>query len=133
MVWLSSNSVTEDAKVVLTDSLSLVTCLQKGTVLQEWSDWLRQIPAQVTVTYIPGHCGMKYEKANRLAGQTEAFGELIRTPADVVVEVRERVKNEELTGQLELWSTQRLVENGWEFGDGRTITERGWLKKIHNQ
>jgi hypothetical protein len=35
--------------------------------------------------------------------------------------------------QLQFWSTQRLVENGWEYEDGRNVMERGWDRMIYNQ
>ena len=134
LVWLESNTEANDSVAILTDSLSLVTRLEKGMVLEEWNTSLRRTPARITVTYVPGHCGIKHnEMADRLAGQAEAFGELILEPNDVLANLWRNMRQQEIAGQSELWSTQRLVENGWEYGDGRHVQERGAARRIFNQ
>ena len=66
---LANNATRREKVAILTDSLSLVSRIEAGMVLNEWVDHLTRIPADVTVTYTPGHCGIKFnEKADRLAG-----------------------------------------------------------------
>ena len=71
------------------------------------------------VTYVPGHSGILFnERANKLAGEAKPFGELIRTPADVMAELEVRARKEENLVQSKIFSVQRLTENGWTRGDG---------------
>ena len=113
LAWMAANTSVQDKVVTLTDSLSMVSKLEMGLVLETWAVLLRDIDAQVIITYIPGHCGISYyEIADKLAGEAVVFGELRREPADVRCELGRRIRKEEEKEQLEYWSTTRLQERG---------------------
>ena len=134
LVWISANVVAEEKVVILTDSLSLVTRLEKGLVKRLWGEILAGLSCIVTVTYIPGHCGISFnERADRLAGKAEPFEELIRTPDDVLAELRSRHAQSIQEKEGIAWSVERLLERGWHLGDGRDIRLRGLDRVTHNQ
>ena len=57
---------------------------------------IRTVKSQVMVKYVPGHSGVLFnEQADKLAGETERFSELIRTPTDVIAELDVRTQEEE--------------------------------------
>ena len=57
----------------------------------QWIPTILKIKGRMEIAYIPGHAGIRLnEKADRLAGTAVAFGELIKTPADVIKELIER-------------------------------------------
>ncbi len=85
LFWLEHNTDRRDKVVILTDSLSLVSKMESGVVRENWLEVIRRIVAWVTVCYIPGHSGLKWnEKADRLAGAAQPIGMVQRTPGDVL-------------------------------------------------
>ncbi len=134
LAWMAAHTNVRDKVVILTDSLSMVSKLEMGLVLETWAVLLRSIDAQVIVTYIPGHCGISYnEKADQLAGEAVVFGELRREPDDVRCEMERRIRQEEGREQSEYWSTLRLQERGWRQGSGTKVLMRGWERGRYTQ
>ena len=84
LTWMVGNTTEDDHVVILTDSLSLVSKLQRGLIKKDWFLLLRHIPARMEVIYVPGHAGIRYnEKADWLAGKALPFGNLEPTAADI--------------------------------------------------
>ena len=134
LVWLARNTLASERIAILTDSLSMVMRLEKGLCRQSWITSLDKIEASITVTYIPGHCGIRYnERADKLAGCADVFGELIPTPGDVMAAMEARLLEEELEDQETRWSVERLQERGWHLGDGSQIELRGAARSRFNQ
>ena len=103
-------------------------------VQDSWKNIIDQITAEVVVTYIPGHCGIKYnERADHLAGIAEPFGELTRSPSDVLAEIKHRIERQEKEEQDKYWTTHRLKERGWKYGSGSRTTVRGKCRAMVNQ
>ena len=126
LIWISASTTEQDSVIVLTDSLSLVSRLEQGKVQDTWRPIIDQIEADVVAAYIPGHSGIKFnERADHLAGIAEPFGELVRSPADVLAEVKRKIEEQERKEQEEYWTVQRLQERGWKYGGGSRMTVRG--------
>ena len=134
LVWIAINAREEDRVVVLSDSLSLISRLEKDLILESWNSTLKSMKPLVLACYIPGHAGISYnERADHLAGRAEVFGVLQREPADIMTEINRRLKEAEEQEQLLYHSTQRLQERGWNYGDGRDVRLRGRERGIHTQ
>jgi hypothetical protein len=58
------------------------------------------------------------EKADKLAGEATVFGDPVHEPDDVIKEMEARLNEQENAVQQESWSVQRLIERGWNRGDG---------------
>jgi hypothetical protein len=87
LAWIRWNALDNDRIAILTDSLSLVSTLEKGLLLESWWD-VAMTKVKLRVAYIPGHRGISFnERADMLAGEAEAFGELTRTPGYVLLEI----------------------------------------------
>ena len=126
LIWISASTIEQDSVIVLTDFLSLVSRLEQGKVQDTWRPIIDQIEADVVAAYIPGHSGIKFnERADHLAGIAEPFGELVRSPADVLAEVKRKIEEQERKEQEEYWTVQRLQERGWKYGGGSRMTVRG--------
>ena len=114
--------------------MSLISRLEKGLILQSWNSTLRRMKPQITACYIPGHAGISYnERADHLAGRAEVFGALQREPSDIMAEINRRLQRTEEQEQLHYYSTQRLQERGWHYGDGRGVRLRGRERGVHTQ
>ncbi|KAJ7386239.1 hypothetical protein OS493_010638 [Desmophyllum pertusum] len=80
LIWMRNNTTEEDRVVELTNSLGLVTRLNRGL-------------ADHHTTYIPGHAGIWYnEFADQLAGAAEPIGPMQLHPSDVRNRMREAVR-----------------------------------------
>ena len=89
---------------------------------------------QITACYIPGHAGISYnEREDHLAGRAEVFGSLQREPSDIMAEINRRLQRTEEQEQLHYYSTQRLQERGWHYGDGRGVRLQGRERGVHTQ
>ena len=134
LAWIQQHAEESDRIAILTDSLSLVSRLEKRLMPADWWDVIRNVPARILISYIPGHSGISFnEKADALAGAAEPFGQLIRTPEDVMAELSLQVTSDEELQQNERWEVQRLIEHGWIRGDGRSLLERGRDRVLKNQ
>ena len=100
------------------DSLSLVNRIQLGRMMETWITTIQQIVAKVVLVYIPCHASIKLnERADKLAGRAEPFGELVKTHADVIRTIR----NNAIANYAELppsWSKQRLLDREIDWGEG---------------
>ena len=132
-VWLVQNTTTSDYAMILTDSLSLVSRLQHGMVMGIWIPIIRRISARIELVYIPGHAGIKLnEKADKLAGKAEPFGDLVKTPSDVIRTIVEETIAH--YGELPAsWALERLRDRDIAWGDGSKIRLRGRQKNINTQ
>ena len=131
-MWLANNTSKNDRVAILSDSLSMISRLEKDLILATWADTLQKIDAHVTACYVPGHAGISFnEHADHLAGTAPVFGELQRDPSDVMAEIDRRIQHEEEQQQMAYYSTQRLSERGWHYGEGRNIKLTGRDKNIH--
>ena len=132
-MWLSQVTTTEDRTYLLTDSLSLISKMQAGRIKENWASLLRSIKGHFVSVYVPGHCGISFNsKADKLAGEAEPIDYLIRSPSDVTSEIGRKLDEEELARQQQHWSTQRLMERGWQYGDGARCQLRGEMRRIVN-
>jgi hypothetical protein len=59
--WLEENYVDSDRSILLTDSLSIVSKLQRRRIKHTWFPKLRHIKCKTEVICIPGHGGIRYE------------------------------------------------------------------------
>ena len=119
--------------MIITDSLSLVSRLQHGRIMRAWLPTILQISARVELVYIPGHAGIKLnERADKLAGGAEPFGNLVMTPADVVRTVAENTLAA-CDNEPPSWSKARLLEREIDRGDGSNIRLRGIQRKLNTQ
>ena len=133
MTWMVGNTTEDDHVVILTDSLSLVSKLQRGLIKKDWFLLLRHIPARMEVIYVPGHAGIRYnEKADWLAGKALPFGNLEPTAADIADAIsrgiQEREERDEST-----WSMARLREKETARGEGVNVPLRGDRRLIATQ
>ena len=134
LIWLSGNTEDTDKTLLLTDSLSLVSKLQVGMIKDTWAHHIRQIKGVFKAVYVPGHSGISFnEKADELAGKALPFGDLVRVPTDVLSDLREKMTEEERIEQDMHWSTQRMKERGWKYGEGAKCTVRGKERSVHTQ
>ena len=140
LVWTQSNADETDVVVILTDSLSVVKKVECGKLRETWEPIMERIRAKVTLCYIPGHCGLPWnERADTLAGGAYPIGELVRTPCDVIAEIkhrgkeREREREREREEQRTMWSVERLEEKGRKYGEGALVSARGRKKTVLNQ
>lgn len=135
LVWIANNVEEQDRVVVLSDSMSLISGLEKGLILQSWNCTVSRMKPQITACYIPGHAGISYNgKADHLAGRAEVFGTLQREPSDIMTEINRRLQKAELEQEQLLYhSTQRLQERGWHYGDGRGVRLRGRERGVYTQ
>jgi ribonuclease HI len=70
VVWIKENANRDDRVAVLTDSLSIVSRLEKNRMLSTWWDSIKDVKAHIIFAYVPGHSGITYnEKADKLAGE----------------------------------------------------------------
>jgi hypothetical protein len=89
LTWMEESSVDSDRTIILTDSLSLVSKLQRRSIKKTWFPKLRYIKGHTEIVYIPGYAGNRYnERADRLAGGAVSFGNLDMTAADVFGDLR---------------------------------------------
>jgi hypothetical protein len=96
ITWLSGNTSERDRVVILTDSLSLVNKLQSGRVKKVWLPVLDSISAHTEIIYIPGHERIRFnERADKLAGAAEPFGNLPLTDGDIVRVLTEAILEKE--------------------------------------
>jgi hypothetical protein len=106
--------------------------LEKNMMMSTWWDSIRVVKAHIVCVYVPGRSGITYiEKADKLAGEATVFGDLVHEPDDVIKETR--IIEQESAVQQESWSVKRLVERGWNRGDGRKSVGRGWENSLVNQ
>ena len=133
LAWLAGNSEEEDLAIILTDSLSLVSKLQRGRMKKEWFQFLKRIKGQTEVIYIPGHAGIRFnERADKLAGSATAFGDLEMTASDVVDAIaRNCVSNH--ADEPPTWSMERLMAKEVNRGDGARILLRGEARRVSTQ
>jgi hypothetical protein len=106
--------------------------LQKWLKLESWWDLARTIKAKLRVAYIPGHCGLSFNEIAdtcKLAGEAETFGELIRTPGDVLLELSNQMEQGEQQMQEQAWSAERMAERG----DGCCLLDRGGYRRVRNR
>jgi len=73
------------------------------------------------------------ERADTLAGGAYPIGELVRTPRDIIGEIKQRTKEQARVEQRTMWSVQRLEERGRKYGEGALVTARGRMKTVLNQ
>jgi hypothetical protein len=90
LTWLVGNTTVDDHFVILTDSLSLVSKLQRGFIKKDWFPLLRRIPAHTEVIYVPGHARIRYEKADWLAGKVTNYKYL--TEIELVMRLNEKAR-----------------------------------------
>ncbi len=134
LFWIGHNTDRSDKVVILTDSLSLVSKMESGVVRENWLEVIRRVEASVTVCYIPGHSGLKWnEKAYKLAGSAQPIGMLVRTPSDVLADIKRKVRDGEKEDQRKSWSVERLEERGRHYGEGACVPERGRRRAMFNQ
>ena len=134
LVWIKMCTECSDRVVILTDSLSLVSKIENGLIRVKWVDTIRDIAASVTVCYIPGHSGLKWnERADKLAGSAEPIGLLHRTPSDVLNDIKHNIREREKAEQKKLWTVERLEQRGRQYGEGGSVSERGRRRVIFNQ
>jgi hypothetical protein len=89
----------DDIMAILTDSLSIVSRLDKNTMMSTWWNSMKDVKAFI---YVPGHRGITYnEKADKLAGEATVFGELVHEPDDVIKEMEARRNEQENAVQQE--------------------------------
>ena len=106
LVWLSQVTTAADRTYLLTDSLSLISKIQAGRIKENWVLLFRGIKGHFVSVYVPGHCGISFNsKADRLAGQAEPLGYLIRSPSDVITEIARQLDEEDVVRQQQHWST----------------------------
>ena len=67
-----------------------------------------------------------------LKGLAEPIGDLVRSPGDVTSEIARCLDGEEMRQQGH-WSTERLMERGWNYVDGAKCQLRGTMRGIVNQ
>ena len=118
--------------VILTDSMSLLQKVQKGTIHSEWAHALRKISlGKITWMYCPGHAGVKgNERADRLAGSATVTTGLTLGRAEVLRQLRTILRAK---SPPQHHSLDRLEERGIERGSGRWSTLRDKEKAIFNQ
>ena len=111
LVWLAQATKPCDRTFLLTDSLRLISKLQRGQVKTSWIPLFRSIQGHFVSVYVRGHCGISYNaKADRLAGFAEPIGDLVRSPGDVTSEIARCLDGEEMRQQQGHWSTERLMD-----------------------
>jgi hypothetical protein len=85
---MKENATRDDRVAVLTDSLRIVSKLEKNMLLSTWWDSINDIKAHIIFAYVPGLSGITYnEKADKLAGEATVFGDLVHEPDAVVKEM----------------------------------------------
>jgi len=133
LTWIARNTLQHDYVMILTDSLSLVSRIQHGRMMETWIPTIQQIVAKVELVYIPGHAGIKLnERADKLAGGAEPFGELVKTPADVT----RMIRNKAIANHAELppsWSKQRLLDREIDWGEGSYCMLRSKQRRTNTQ
>jgi hypothetical protein len=134
ITWLSGNASELDRVVILTDSLSLVNKLQSGRVKKVWISVLEEsISAHTKIIYIPGHAGIRFnERADKLAGAAEPFGDLQLTDGDIVRVLTEAILEKE-EGEENTFSIERLREKEIACGEGANVTLRGGSRRLSTQ
>ena len=131
--WLSTrNDSRRTHAVILTDSMSLLQKVQKGTIHSEWAHALRKISlGKITWMYCPGHAGVKgNERADRLAGSATMTTGLTLGRSEVLRQLRNILRAK---SPPQHHSIDRLTERGIERGSGRWSTLGGRDKAIFNQ
>ena len=130
--WMSKNTDASESTVILNDSLSVVSKLRTGRVKKAWFPILQSIEGKIEICYIPGHAGIKYnERADWLAGSAKPFGSLDITQADLVHQVSQEIRNDELAESS--FSLARLQEEEIEAGVGARATTRGCDRALSTQ
>jgi ribonuclease HI len=123
VVWMTENTTHDDRVAVLTDSLSIVSRLEKHMMMSTWWDSIRVVKAHIICVYVPGHSGITYnEKADKLAGEATVFGDLVHEPDDVIKEMEARLIEQESAVQQESWSvvtTDGKRVNSWRWKEVR--------------
>jgi hypothetical protein len=133
LTWLDINSLKEDKAVILTDSMSLVTKLQRNRMKGHWYHLVQRMRATVEVIYVPGHAGVRYnERADKLAGAAVAFGDLNLTASDICALIADTIKGRERAEDQTL-SMRRLLEKEVERGVGASVLLRGCQHKTATQ
>jgi hypothetical protein len=88
VVWMKENATHDDRVVILTDSLSIVSRLDKNMMMSTWWDSTRVVKAHIVCVYVHGHSGITYnEKEDKLAREATVFGDLVHEPDDVINEM----------------------------------------------
>ena len=131
--WLSTrNDSRRTHAVILTDSMSLLQKVQKGTIHSEWAHALRKINlGKITWMYCPGHAGVKgNERADRLAGSATVTTGLTLGRSEVLRQLRNILRAQ---SPPQHHSIDRLAERGIERGSGRWSKLRDRQKAIFNQ
>jgi ribonuclease HI len=85
VVWIKEN-VTRDYRVAaLTDSLSIVSRVDKNMMLSTWWNCFNDVKAHITFVYVPGHSSITYnENIDKLAKEATVFGDMVHEPDDVI-------------------------------------------------
>ena len=108
--------------------------LERGMVRALWGRLLDRLGKPITVAYVPGQAEISYdEKADKLAGSAEPFGELIRHPEDILGELHSRFAQASRDRANEWRSTEQLIEKGWDFDQGASIILKGPSRVLHCQ
>ena len=133
LVWLAENADPDDRTIILTDSLSLVSKLQRGQIKKDWFRFLRQISGDVQIVYIPGHAGITHnERADKLAGNATAFGTLIPTAKDICDSLMQQCQERERE-ECSTWCMERLLERDIGRGEGARVQHRGDDRRMATQ
>jgi hypothetical protein len=133
VVWMKENASGDHRVAVLTDSLIMVSRLEKNMMTSTWWDSIKNDKAPILFVYVPSHSDITYnEKVDKLAGEASVFVNLVHEPDDVINEMEARLNEQGNTVQ-QGGSVQRLIESGWSCGDCRKSVEKGWERSLGNQ
>ena len=128
--WLST-SIYKRA-VVVTDSMSTLTKIQKGFLYSDWITTIKDSQIEkVSWIFCPGHASVKgNERADQLAGEALVQGSMTLDPPTVLNLVKEMIasKNKDQSHTL-----QMLIEKDVQAGEGRKVELRGQARRITNQ